>query len=104
MARKKKQEPETEKNPAGIEASGLETAQETVSTPETEKPAEANVGTFGALATRYACLLDEPTEAGHPVSVVNAGTYLRIVGTVESWTMVLFGNVRGWVPSDVIGR
>ena len=56
----------------------------------------------GALAVRTVAILNVPGDTGLPVSIINAGTYLRIVKDDGDWVEVLFGNVQGWVPADAL--
>lgn len=56
----------------------------------------------GALAVRTVAILNVPGDTGLPVSIINAGTYLRIVKDDGDWVEVLFGNVQGWVPAEAL--
>ena len=58
----------------------------------------------GVFADRAVAILDRPEKAGHPVSVVHAGTYLQMVSESDGWANVLFGNVAGYVPADALRR
>lgn len=58
----------------------------------------------GALAARHIYLLKEPDENSPALCAVNAGTYLGAAEENGAWTLVQFGLVQGWVPTDALER
>ena len=92
-----------------VSAQELERTPAGKDTPRTEKPAGEPVradmeSPVPTEAARKISLLSAPTGYATPVCTVQAGTHLDLLGEGCGWAMVLFGEVRGWVPADALRR
>lgn len=61
----------------------------------------------GPIPTEACCLTtlyDHPAPDGVAVCQVCEGTSLQLIGEDGKWAMVMFGEVRGWIPADAIRR
>lgn len=78
-------------------------------TPVSEMPAEELVRAAGGRplpgeAAEKADLLEYPDEDAPALCTVQPGTHLEIIGEDGRWSMVCFGEVRGWIPRGAVRR